>query len=547
MPSESRKNINMRHIQLTILIFTLPFITVFSQRKSPSKTPKLVVQITISHMRNDYIQRYWDNYGETGFKKLVDDGAYFRNAEYQHTSTQGAVGCSSIATGTIPSQHGIIANSWYNRLTNEVIDCISNPKYFALGSQSTSGACSPHNLLVTTLSDELKIAKNKHSKVFSISADNQSAVIMGGHLCDAAYWFENNSGNWISNSYYLDSLPNWVNNFNSRRYQDIYKNRTWISSLYQNLYIDKDSSNNLSTPKQILNLSNDKNKTAKFSIIEQTPFINTLTKDFAISTITSENLGKNQNTDYISISFNGTKNIENKYGTISLETEDCYIKLDRDLGHLLEFIDNEIGMQNVLIILTSNAGIAYDPVKLQKLRIPSGVFNADKAISLLKSYLTFSYGKGDWVKYYHKNQIYLNHDLITTSKIALSDIQKKVADFMTQFNGVNNSLTSTNIQTNNPTSGLLSKVSNNFYSMRSGDVILVLNPGWIENNHFSLASNSGYNYETHVPMIWYGWKIKPQIIYREVSPIDIAPTLSTILNIPKPNSSTGSQLLELLK
>jgi len=537
----------MRYIQLALLIFLLPLNSVKSQKKRPSKTPKLVVQITISHMRNDYIQRYWDNYGDKGFKKLINEGTNFRNTKYNHTSTQEAVGNASIVTGTTPSQHGIIANTWYNRLKNEIIDCTNDEKYYALGGIASAGNSSPHNLLVSTLSDELKLSKSKESKVYSISSNSQSAVLMGGHLCDASYWFDSSNGNWTTNNRYLDSLPNWVNSFNSRKYPDIFKNRNWISSLPELSYIDRDSSNIKNSTKQILLADNSKNQKLKYAILSQTPFINTLTKDFAVNTIINERLGYDKITDYLSVNFSATKEIENKYGTTSLETEDCYLKLDRDLAAFIEFIDTEVGIENTLIILTSNAGIAFEPEKLKEQGIPGGVFNAEKAISLLKSYLSLTYGKGDWVKYYHKNQIYLNHELISESRLPLADVQRKVAEFMTQFNGINNAITAINIQSTNYLQGIYLKISNNFYSMRSGDVILLLNPGWIEDNHFSLGSNSGYNYETHVPMIWYGWEIKKQTVYREVSPIDIAPTLSTVLNISLPNSSTGNQLLEVLK
>ncbi len=538
----------MRFIYITLIIWLFNgFFNINAQKKIPPQKPKLIIQIVISNMKYDYINKYWDNFGDNGFKKLIKEGANCKNNQYKHIYAQNTVGVTSIASGTTPSNHGIVSENWYNRLKNEITNCVIDKKHYSIGGVGINGSYSPKNIRVTTFTDELRMFSNFESKIYSISVDAGLSVLLGGHMANAAYWFDDLSGNWISNTYYMESLPEWVKEFNKREYPEIYQNRVWTSSLEKSRYtISSIDTSNKTSLVPILNLSKTKSLDAKYNVLVNTPFANTFTKDFAISTIIDEELGQDDITDYIAITFSASNKIGNRYGSLSIENEDCFIKLDRDIEHFIKFIDEQLGKENVLFVVTSDNGIAYKPEYLKKINAPGGYFEANKAISLLKSYLSLTYGSGDWVKYYHKNQIYLNHDLISDSKINLSDIQDKVAEFMIQFEGINNALTATNIRTANYSNGTFEKVANSFYSERSGDIILILDPGWIESDNGSLCSNSGYRYETHVPLIWYGWKIKKTTIYKQTSPIDIAPTLSLFLNISAPNATSGKPIYDIL-
>jgi arylsulfatase A-like enzyme len=282
-------------------------------------------------------------------------------------------------------------------------------------------------------------------------------------------------------------------------------------------------------------------------LLKQTPFGNTFTKDLAIATIVNENMGKNRFTDMLAVSFTATEYIGNAFGPLSIEVQDAFLKLDKDLEHFLQFIDEYIGKQNVLIFLTSNHGAAQTPGYLSDLKAPVGSFSANNAISLTRSYLNAIYGSGDWIKGYFGQQLYLNSDLIENSKLKLVDFQNTVAQFLVQFTGVSNTITATALQNNQYTEGFRSKMQNNYYPRRSGDVFINLHPGWVERSQWTTAHNSAYPYDTHVPLIWYGWKVKRDVVARPIDMTDVAPTISSMMNIIVPNAATGKMIEELIK
>ena len=285
----------------------------------------------------------------------------------------------------------------------------------------------------------------------------------------------------------------------------------------------------------------------RYRLLKQTPFGNSLTKDLAIATIVNENLGKDKFTDLLTISFVATEYIGNAFGTMSIEVEDAFLKLDKDLEHFLQFIDDFVGKQNTLIFVTSNHGAAQTPAYLADSKVPVSSFNYNSAISLTRSYLNALYGSGDWIKGYYGQQLYLNTDLIENSKMRLDDFRDVVAQFLIQFTGVSNTVTATALQNNQYTTGYRSKMQNNYYPRRSGDVFINLHPGWVERSQRATSHNSAYVYDAQVPLIWYGWKVKRDMIVRPVDMTDIAPTISSMMNIIAPNAATGTVIGELVK
>jgi len=300
-------------------------------------------------------------------------------------------------------------------------------------------------------------------------------------------------------------------------------------------------------PYQLQEISKGLSISAGYRLLKQTPFGNTFTKDMAIATIVNENLGKGRFTDMITVSFTATENIGNAFGPLSIEVEDTYIKLDRDLEHFLQFVDEFIGKQNVLVFVTSNHGTAQMPGYLADLKVPVGNFNANNATSLLRSYLNALYGNGEWITGYYAGQIYLNADLIEKSKLNIEEIRNTIAQFIVQFTGVSSAMTATELQKYEYVDGYRKKMQNNYYPRRSGDVFINLYPGWTERSQWTTAHNSGYVYDSKVPLIWYGWKIKHETILRPVDMTDVASTISTILNIMPPNAATGTIIEELIK
>ncbi len=541
--------------RILILVSSLLFVTQFSQaqkrKEIPPEAPKLIVGIVIEDMRYDYLYRFWENFGEDGFKKLIGEGTLCKNANYNYLLTQTAPGFATIATGCEPAVHGVVADRWYQRLQNNRTYAVFDEKQHSIGSKNDVYPNSPINLLTTTFTDELKLFNNGRSKVIGVSFKPEAAILSTGHLANAAYWFDDASGNWVSSSYYMDSLPGWVNEFNTKKFPDIYLERDWSPLLAIETY---SNGAKLGLSKEVG--FSDQNKFAKrissfvkkelpYSVLKATPYGLTLTKDFAVSAIMHEELGVDDFTDFLSIGFASTARISESCGPNSIELEDLYLRLDAELAHFLQFLDEQFGKHNVLVYLTSDHGTSYNPEDLQAVNIPSGEFNAERAVMLLGTYLNALYDKGKWIAEYHNKQIYLNHRLIEDAKLTISDVQQVVSQFMIQFSGVANAITATTLEQTNFSHGAFAAMQNSFNQKRSGDVVINLEPGWIEKGSYISSANSANNYDTHVPLIWYGWKIKRDRISRSIYMQDIAPTLSNFLNIPFPNGATGSVIEEL--
>ena len=396
----------------------------------------------------------------------------------------------------------------------------------------------------------------KRSKVVSVSTDPTAAVLLAGHMADGAYWFDVQSGNWVTSSVYTNTLKDWVNDFNKKQFADTYLTQQWTTLLPDSLYTESLPDNSSyeigirgkkEFPYDINTMSFRANAKRDYSILRYTPYSNDLTKDFAISAIVNENMGKDDFTDYICVNFAATGYLGQAFGIASREMEDAYLRLDKDIQHFLNFLDSYVGKGNVVVYLTSNHGAAYQTKLMTEMGFPTGNFNQGSMVALLKSYLNVTYGNGNWVTYYNNQQLFLNRALIQDSKLKLEDFQNDVAGFISQFSGVTNVATSTQLTTNNYSSGIFQKMQNSFHQKRSGDILISLEPGWTEYSDMATVSNSGYNYDTHVPLIFYGWKINRQTIFDPVDIIDIAPSLSMFLNIAFPNAAQGKPIVQLIK
>lgn len=526
----------------------------FSQNSSkiPSEKPKLIIGIVVEQMRYDYLGRFWNQFGEGGIKRLVNEGTNCKNANYNHFFTQTGVNFTTLVTGTTPSYHGIVADEWYVPLKNKVVNCVEDEREKTVGSSFDAGRISPRNILTTTIGDEIRLSNYMQSKVISVALEGKPAVLAGGHTPNAAYWFDGETGLWTSGSYYMNELPSWVNEFNNKKFPDMYMARSWEPKLPIEQYTQCLTDDNpyetgimgkRTFPYPLYQLGATKNKDKfAYKLLKTTPFGNSLTADFAINAIVNEQLGKDDNPDLLMLSFSATENIGKNFGTSSVEVMDAFLKLDEDIAHLLSFLDTEIGKQNVLIFFTSDHGAAANADYLATTKIPVGYFSQTSSISLLKSYLNAIYGKGEWVKHYYAQQVYLNRDLIEESKNSLSEVQNKAAQFLLQFTGVSNTVSATTLQNSYFSDGVFAKMQKGYNQKRSGDVIINLDPGWAEKNGSSATHNSSYSYDTHVPLIWYGWKIKRGNVFEKVDITDVAPTISYFLEIASPNATTGQPI-----
>jgi predicted AlkP superfamily pyrophosphatase or phosphodiesterase len=532
------------------------FVNAQSNLKIPPEKPKLIVGIVVEQMRYDYLYKFWDKFGEGGFKRLMSEGTDCKNANYNYQFTQNSVGHATIATGTTPTYHGIVAEEWYLRLKDKVANCVADDKEKGIGGFADEGRMSPRQLLTTTIGDEMRLSNFNKSKVVGVSLNGSAAILSAGHIANAAYWFDGESGNWITSSYYMQDLPAWVKEFNNKKIADTYMTQSWNPKLpfteyFQRCLPDDNKyesgiQGRKTFPYNLVEMGGAAKNKRRYNLLKTTPFGNTFTKDFAISAIVNDSLGRDNYTDLLMVTFAATENIGQNFGPESIEVMDAFIRLDENIEHFLNFLDQELGKQNVLVFLTSDHGVAQNPEYLADKGISVGYFSQNAALGLLRSYMNVVYGKGEWIKNYYAQQIYLNQDLIENSKLNLADVQQKIAQFMIQFTGVANAVSSTTLQTANFSEGIFSKMQKGFNQKRSGDVLINLEPGWIEKNGTTTTHNSSYSYDTHVPLIWYGWKVKRASIFQPVDIMDIAPSISYFLNIASPNATMGKPILELI-
>lgn len=548
----------VRRIILSICILALLHNTSLSQqnRTIPSEKPKLIVEIVVSQMRFDYISRYWDKFTDNGFKLLVNDGAYCKNARYNYLLTQPYPGIATISAGCNPAMHGIISDKWYSRTNGQEIHAVNDDKTNTVGGSFFSGKASAKNLVTSTLGDEI-LLNNPKSKVVGISLDAGSAILLSGHNANGVYWYDTEKGNFVTSNYFREALPVWLDTFNNKGFAKLYIEREWKALNPIQNYEEADTAKvkSVETKKRLADklkslmdgIIGRQQPSVSLSKICETPFGNLITKDMAIAAIIGENLGADEHTDLLCLSFSANRNIGQKFGPHSIEMEDTYLRLDREIAHFLEFLSINIGKENTLVILTSDQGISSAPDYLEKSKIPGGYFDPKKAMVLLGSYLNATFGTGAWISAYHEKQIFLNRKLIEDSNLKLEDVQQRVADFMLEFSGVANSTTSHTLQTANFANGIMVKFQNSYNQRRSGDVIINLEPGWVERNGSISSGNSAYDYDTHVPLIWYGWKIKRKSILSPVNMNDIAPTLSTLLGTTWPNGAMGTPIKEIVE
>ncbi len=544
---------------LTIIISTLIIsnITYSQISRFPSKKPKLIIQIVIDNFRYDLLYRYKDKLSEKGFLKLMEEGTFCKNSSFEYSITQHAPGYATIATGSEPAVHGIVSNSWYNSIKKSRVEACFDKNVHAIGTDNNPRyAVSPKNYFSSTFTDELKMAYGSKSKVYSIAIDPCAAVFLAGHNADGAFFYDDETGKFVSNSYYMDSLPNWLNEFNKKQLAFTYLNRKWeplydlkeyTASVNDSAKYEKGFGAGTVFPYDLLKIAKLDKKHPDYSVLKYTPFANTIVHDLAIATIENNKLGKDKYTDYLAISFNSTKYIAKYFGITSVEFEDAFLRLDKEIAHLVEYVNENIGKGNVLIIITGSNGGMLPPEYLITQKIKAGRYKQMFAYSLLKTYLNALYGEGNWVSKFDNLQIFLNRTLIEDKKLNLAEVQQKTADFLMQFSGIALSVTATSLKNNNYTEGILHKLQNSYNPKRSGDVFVIMQPYFMENISDVSVSNSPYSYDTKVPLIFYGWKTKIRKISEPVDIAEIAPTLSYILDIMYPSGSVEKIFTEFYK
>ena len=543
----------IRFFTLTSILSVFFGIPAFSQQVpvSPANQTKLVVMVNVEQMRTDYISRYWNQFQQGGFRRLMDEGAVCANTSMNVHIQKTVTGVPTLFTGVYPSRHGIVNDSWYNRLRQKEIDALADDYYMTVGSDSDEGKISAAKLLSPAIGDVLKLNTQNRAKVFSVALNAGSAVFSAGHAADGAYWMDELTGNMVSTSYYVDVFPDWARNFNDKKFAEFYADRNWETLLPLTSYTESlDDGYLLETGYYNkwntfpYNLSKLKTRAGSYKILKTTPFGNTMVKDFAVALIEAEQLGQDYVTDFLAINFSSMDYENGSFGPNSVEMQDIYLRLDRNIEHLLNYLDKQVGRNNYLLVLSSACSATY-PVDYLKeeYHMPVGYVSPENMVALLKSFLNITYGQGEWIEFTGDQQIYLNHNLIEKQNLSLQLIQKKVATFINQFEGVKLALPASDFEQGDYVKSQLAMVSNSFNFKRSGDVLYVLEEGWQPQYKFRRTL---YNDNPQIPLIWFGKGISKTNSLRAADAIDIVPTMLHILGYNPPPYCFGRILEEVL-
>ena len=520
------------------------------------KKPKLVIGIVIDQMRYDYLTRFADRYGKDGFNRILKNGFSLENAHYNMIPTYTAVGHASIYAGTSPSNHGIISNNWYDKVLKKSIYCVDDANYKTIGNHGIEGKKSPLRLYTTTIADQLQLAQNMQGKTIGIAIKDRSAILPVGHTANAAYWYDaGNKNQWITSSFYMEELPDWVKAFNSNNKADAYLNETWETLYDINTYSQSRADNNIYEnnlngqekpvfPKDLKKL---REQNDNFSLIKTIPAGNTYTVDFAKAAIKGEQLGKSKFTDFLAVSFSSTDYVGHRYGVAAVETEDTYLRLDKDLAHFFNFLDTEVGKENYTLFLTADHAAVHVPSYLQSLKIPAHYLNTKKLKKFLSNITQKYFNSKELIENVSNYQIFLDQEKIEALGFNKNTVAQRLADEVLSFDKIYKAVTARTLQTTNFTEGLMHSLQQGYNPKFSGDVLMIPYPATLNYSRKGTSHGSGYSYDTHVPLIFYGNGIKKGASKKTYKIIDIAPTISNLLKIEAPNGTSGNIIDEVLK
>jgi len=557
---------NRISLLLVVFFFTFSIFELVAQKKTKNGnkvensdhlrvSPKLVVGIVVDQMRYDYLTRFWSHYEDDGFKRLVNDGFNCKNNHFNYAPTSTGPGHTSVYTGTTPATHGIIGNNWFDKETDQEVYCASDDTYNSIGTLTGAGKMSPHRMMVTTVTDQLRLHNQMRSKTIAISLKDRGAVLPGGHTANAAYWFHGaNEGNWITSSFYMDDLPQWVVDFNASNAAETYK-KPWTTLKDINTYLESGLDNNKyeglftgqTTPTFPHDLPNLWSSNGKYDIIKASPYGNSITADFAIAALEGEDLGVDTITDFLAVSFSSTDYVGHKYGVNSKEIQDTYIRLDRDLARLFKALDSKVGENEYTVFLTADHGAIHVPAYLKDQKIPAGYKEDGDLSPKFKEFLKYKYGTTDVVRNISNYQLFLDHDVIKNLDLQIGDVQRELAQEILNYKDIDKVYTAQQMWQNEYTHGIPYILQNGYNQKRSGDILMVLKPGTINYSVTGSTHGSPQIYDTHVPLLFYGKGIRKGSTSVRTEIPDIAPTISALLGIAFPSGSTGTPITKVLK
>ena len=542
--------------KLSISMLFLCFCTLLSAQV---ERPKLVVGLMVDQMRWDYLYRFADRYGNDGFKRLLREGFSCENTVINYVPTFTAIGHSSVYTGSVPSIHGIAGNDWIEQQTGTSMYCTQDDAVAGVGTTEKEGKQSPRNLLASTVTDQLKLATNFNSKVVGIAIKDRGGILPAGHFANAAYWFEAKSGDWISSTYYMENLPEWVNGFNKQKLADKYLKQDWNTlypiDTYKTNSIDDDNvyegkwagEETAGFPRKTSLLMKD----AGYELIKSTPYGNTITLDFAKEAIKNEQLGNNPKkaTDFLCVSLSATDYVGHRYSLSSVEIEDIYLRLDQELAEFFKYLDQSVGKGNYTFFLTADHAASYNSRYFMDMRGNGGYFFSRQLQRNINDQLKEEFGADNLVISLMNYQVHLNYAAIEKAKLDEEKIKKSIIKMLRHEDGVAYVVDMEGGENMMVPAEIREKIINGYNRKRSGAIQIITEPQWYDGTPRSTGTTHGTwtPYDSHIPLVFMGWGIKHGTSNKTVDITDIAPTISALLHVMEPNGSIGKPIVEVLQ
>jgi len=546
----------MKKIFAINILFLLSSGLLFSQKKVNSdndiERPKLIVGIVVDQMRWDYLYRFYNKYETGGFKRLLNEGFSCENTMIDYIPSVTAIGHSTIFTGSVPSIHGIAGNSWIDAKTGKSIYCTDDSTVQTIGADNQTGKMSPHKLLSTTITDELRLATNFQSKVVGISLKDRAAILPAGHNPTAAFWLDDASGKFISSSYYMSLLPDWATNFNNSKPIDKLLANGWNTLLPIEQYTESTADNvewegtlkGVTQP--VFPYDVQKAYAANHGSLRQMPFGNSLTLQFAQAAVDGYKLGQEKTTDFLAINCASTDYSGHLVGPNAIEIEDVYLRLDKDLAKFFSYLDQKIGKGNYLVFLTADHGAAHAEGFMKANKMPTGLLGKDLETNLEKT-LKEQFGSDKLIYGIDNFQVFFNNNLIDSLKLDIYKIKTATVNYLQRQDGIQYAVDQDKISEASIPSTLKEMMINGYNKQRSGSVLMVTLPGWLPYYSNKGTTHSVWNpYDTHIPLIFMGWNIAHGTTNRTTHMTDISATLAALLHIQMPSGCIGSPITEVL-
>lgn len=544
----------MKNFVAAFFLFFLSTTLLTAQPRPNTATqkPKLVVGLVIDQMRWDYLYRFEKLYGPDGFKRMLSQGYSFENTLIPYTPTYTAAGHTCVYTGSVPAIHGIVGNDWFEKSIDKGMYCSGDSTVLSVGSTTAAGKMSPRNMWSTTITDELRLSNNFKSKVIGISLKDRGAILPAGHSANAAYWYDDAVGKFISSTYYMKELPQWVKNFNDKdpvsKYMatdwDLLKNRsnyTQTANDENNYEALIPGEKTVSFPHKLSALTS-----TKYAAVRYTPHGITYSFDFAKAAIENEQLGKGAYTDFLALSISSTDYIGHNFGPNSLEVEDTYARLDKEIADFLKYLDISLGKGNYLLFLTADHGAAHVPGFLKEHNIPGGLFDDYTMLKEMNTALEAEFGLKGIIKRAYNYQFYLNDSLLAASGKEVA-IKQSIVKMLKAKPFVVYAFETDKLSAVTMNETQKKMMSNGYNPQRSGDIQFTVKPNYFDHGAKGTTHGAWNPYDAHIPLLWFGWNIKPGETNREVYMTDIAPTISAMLDIQMPSGNVGKALVELAK